>query len=58
MMHSLGFIIGTYVFTRMVSLMLRKGERKEPLVVIICAIITALISAIVLFDIITQMGTK
>ena len=52
MIPTIGLMIGAYIITRMVSFISRSGERKEPSIVIVCAIITiivVLISLVALF---------
>lgn len=50
MIPEIGLMIGFYIITRMVSFILRKGERKESSAVVILAVITILITVIVIFD--------
>jgi len=46
-------MIGFYIITRMISLLMRKGERKENIVVYVFAVITILITIFVMYDLIT-----
>lgn len=52
MIPTIGIIIGTYVFTRMVSFLTRNGDRKESILVKILAAITAIITFIGVMDLI------
>jgi len=53
MIPEIGLMVGFYIITRMVSLLMRKGERKENIVVYVLAVITILITAFVIYDLFT-----
>jgi len=53
MIPEIGLMIGFYIITRMISLLMRKGERKENIVVYVFAVITILITIFVMYDLIT-----
>ena len=52
MIPIIGIIIGAYVFTRMLSFLIRNGDREEPILVKIFAVITAIIAFIGVIDLI------
>lgn len=44
MIPTIGLMIGVYIITRMISFVLRSGERSEHIIVKICAIFALLIT--------------
>ena len=44
MIPAIGLMIGAYIFTRMVSFLMRKGDRAEPTAVKVLAVITLLVT--------------
>jgi len=50
----IGLMIGFYIITRMISILLRKGERQENAIVIVFAAITILITLFVVYDLFTR----
>jgi hypothetical protein len=54
MISEIGLMVGFYIITRMVSFLMRKGERKENIVVYVLALITILITAFVIYDLFTR----
>jgi hypothetical protein len=50
MLAEIGLMVGFYIITRMVSFLLRKGERKESGAVQIFAVVTIIITIIVVAD--------
>ena len=54
MIAEIGLMIGFYIITRMISILLRKGERQENAIVIVFAAITILITLFVVYDLFTR----
>jgi hypothetical protein len=50
-------MVGFYIITRMISFLMRKGERKENIAVYFFAVITILITIFVIYDLFTR-GTE
>lgn len=50
MIQAIGLMIGAYVITRMVSFLTRKGDRAETAAVKVLAIITILVAAVCVAD--------
>ena len=53
MIPEIGLMVGFYIITRMVSFLMRKGERKESIAVYVFAVITILITIFVIYDLFT-----
>jgi hypothetical protein len=54
MIAEIGLMIGLYIITRMVSFILRTGERKESAVVYLLAVITIIVACFFIFDVCTR----
>lgn len=54
MIPEIGFMVGAYIITRMLSFILRTGERKEHGIVIVLAGGTILVTLFVLFSLLTR----
>jgi len=50
MIPEIGLMIGFYIITRMISFLLRKGERKESTAVMVLSVITIIITVFVVYD--------
>jgi hypothetical protein len=50
MIAEIGLMVGFYIITRMVSFLMRKGERKESIAVYFFAVLTILITIFVIYD--------
>ena len=50
MLPEIGLMIGLYIITRMVSFLLRTGERKESIAVWVLASITIIVTGFVIYD--------
>ena len=53
MIPEIGLMVGFYIITRMVSLLMRKGERKESIAVYVFAVLTILTTIFVIYDLFT-----
>jgi hypothetical protein len=58
MIPDIGLMIGAYIITRMFSFLTRKGQMEESLVVKIFAIITMLLTFVVVIDLFTRGTSK
>ena len=54
MIPAIGLMIGAYVFTRMVSFLTRKGDMAESIIVKVFAVITMLVTAICVADLLMR----
>ena len=54
MIPDIGLMIGAYVITRMISLLTRKGDREESVVVRVFAVITILVAVICVSSLLTR----
>jgi branched-subunit amino acid transport protein len=54
MIPTIGLMIGAYIVVRMLSLILRKGERGEPVVVKIFSALTIILTAICISDLLAR----
>ncbi len=54
MISVIGLMIGVYIVTRMVSFLMRKGERAESVVVKVLAVITVLVTGICMADLLMR----
>jgi len=52
MIPSIGIMIGAYIITRMVSFIMRRGEREERSFVHVLAVLTILITVGIMFSLI------
>lgn len=50
MIPEIGLMIGLYIITRMVSFLLRTGDRKESIAVLVLAVITIIVTGFVIYD--------
>jgi len=50
MIPEIGLMIGLYIITRMVSFLLRTGDRKENIIVLVLAVITIIATGFVIYD--------
>lgn len=50
MIPEIGLIIGLYIITRMVSFLLRTGDRKESVAVMVLAVINIIVTGFVIYD--------
>ena len=50
MIPEIGLMIGLYIITRMISFLLRTGERKESVAVYVLAVITIIVTGFVIYD--------
>ena len=50
MIPEIGLMIGLYIITRMVSFLLRTGDRKESIAVLVLAVITIIATVFVIYD--------
>lgn len=50
MIPEIGLMIGLYIITRMVSFLLRTGDRKESIAVLVLAVITIITTVFVIYD--------
>lgn len=54
MIPDLGLMIGAYIIVRMVSFLLRTGERRESILVKILAVIAILVTVVCTYDLIAK----
>lgn len=50
MIPSIGIMVGFYIITRMISLLSRAGDRSEPGIVKLMAVITILVAGLVMMS--------
>ena len=54
MLPAIGIMIGFYIITRCLSFLLRRGDRTEPVSVMIFSLITIVVSAIVMLILVVK----
>jgi len=57
MIPDIGLMVGAYIFTRMVSVLTRKGDREESVLVRVFAGITVLVTVICIWDLLMSGQT-